>query len=200
MSENNKKNETVEMFVGGLLQDPSTQAPIVVLQDEKNQFCLPIWIGMAEATSIVTILKGIKLARPMTHDLMFEALSQTGMTVQKVLIHDLQEATYFSEIVLSQGDNIIILDSRPSDAIALALRAHAPILVSADVLEKAKVSGLPTLPAGVKPANLLEAPQGSDSKEGESGDSDNQDFNAVDKKKWAEILASLDPDDFKYKM
>ncbi len=200
MSDKNNKNETVEMFVGGLVQDPSTQAPIVVLQDEKNQFCLPIWIGMAEATSIVTILKGIKLARPMTHDLMFEALTQTGMTVQRVLIHDLQEATYFSEIVISQGDNVIILDSRPSDAIALALRADAPILVSADVLEKAKVAGVPSLPQGVKPANLLEAPQSSNSKQGEPEIFESQDFNAVDKNKWAEILASLDPDDFKYKM
>ena len=199
MSNKDKKNETVEMFVGGLVQDPSTQAPIVVLQDEKNEFCLPIWIGMAEATSIVTILKGIQLARPMTHDLMFEALSQVDMTIQRVIIHDLVEATYYSQIVLSQGDKVVILDSRPSDAIALALRADAPILVAADVLEKAKVSGLPNLPQGVRPANLLEAPVPQDNKEAPE-ESGQHDFNAVDKKKWAEILASLDPDDFKYKM
>jgi hypothetical protein len=198
MSKKEKNTETVEMFVGGLVQDPSTQAPIVVLQDEKNQFCLPIWIGMAEATSIVTILKGIKLNRPMTHDLMFQTLNQIEMRVQRVLIHDLQDATYYSEIVLSQGDKVVILDSRPSDAIALALRADAPILVSVDVLERAKVAAMPNLPQGVKPANLLEAPERSDSAAGEVKEA--QDFNAVDKNKWAEILASLDPDDFKYKM
>jgi hypothetical protein len=81
----------------------------------------------------------------------------------------------------------------------LALRADAPILVAADVLEKAKVSGLPNLPQGVRPANLLEAPVPQDNKEAPE-ESGQQDFNAVDKKKWAEILASLDPDDFKYKM
>lgn len=199
MRKKEKNTETVEMFVGGLVQDPSTQAPIVVLQDEKNQFCLPIWIGMAEATSIVTILKDIKLNRPMTHDLMFKALNEIEMKVQRILIHDLQDATYYSEIVLSQGDKVVILDSRPSDAIALALRADAPILVSLDVLERANVAAMPNLPQGVRPVNLLEAPSRSNAGPEEIEDSQ-RDFNAVDKKKWAEILASLDPDDFKYKM
>lgn len=198
-----KDSDTIEMYVGGLVLDPSTQAPIVVLKDEKNEYCLPIWIGMAEATSIATILKNIKLARPMTHDLMFEALGKVGMTIQRVLIHDLKEATYFAELIVSHGDHVVILDSRPSDAIAMALRASAPILVSRDVLEKAKVAVVPELPPGVEPAKLGEPkdPQPETVEDmviGQAGDQ--KDFNAIDKKQWAEILASLDPDDFKYKM
>lgn len=191
-----KKEDTVEMFVGGLVLDPATQAPIVVLKDEKNEFCLPIWIGMAEATSIATILKDITLARPMTHDLMYEAMGKVGMTVQRVIITELKDATYFADLILSHGDNVVILDSRPSDAIAMAIRASAPIFVAKAVLDQAKV------------AVVHDIGQGDPLKEGEGSvedmvlkkSQDQKDFNAIDKDKWSEILASLDPDDFKYKM
>jgi len=194
-----KNDDMVEMFVGGLVLDPSTQAPIVVLKDENNQFCLPIWIGMAEATSIATILKNIKLARPMTHDLMYEALNKVSMTIQRVFISDLREATYYAELVLSHGDNVAILDSRPSDAIALALRASAPIFVAKGVLEKAKIAVVPSLP---QEGQLDSGQPGAEKVEDMvlEQSSEHRDFKTIDKKKWAEILASLDPDDFKYKM
>ncbi|MEI6517696.1 MAG: bifunctional nuclease domain-containing protein, partial [bacterium] len=108
----------VEMFVGGLVLDPATQAPIVVLKDESGQITLPIWIGIAEATSIASAIKQVAMARPLTHDLFYDLLLELGITVQRVVITELKDSTYFSELVLGQGDKVLILDARPSDAIA----------------------------------------------------------------------------------
>ena len=199
--------EAIEMFVGGLVLDPATQAPIVILKEESGQFCLPIWIGMAEATAIATIVKDIKLARPMTHDLMYEALTQSGMVVQRIVITDLEESTYFAEIVITQGDNVIVLDSRPSDAIAIALRAASPIYVAKEVLDKAKVSIVQQLPEGED--RVGDETNERSGQKGESGSVEElviehtaaqRDFNSIDKDKWLDILSDLDPDDFKYKM
>jgi hypothetical protein len=188
----------VEMFVGGLVLDPATQAPIVVLKDESGQVTLPIWIGIAEATSIASAIKQVSMARPLTHDLFYDLLLELGVVVQRVVITELRESTYFAELVLGQGERALILDSRPSDAIALALRAAAPIYVAQQVLEQAKVAF-----AGNNPP----VPSGESAQEGQAGEEEaaeeqqsSKDFTTIDKEKWEEILSQLDPEDFKYKM
>jgi bifunctional DNase/RNase len=193
-------NETaVEMFVGGLVMDPATQAPIVVLKDESGQVTLPIWIGMAEATSIASAIKQVTMARPLTHDLMYDLLLDLGVTVQRVVITELKDSTYFAELILGQGEKALILDSRPSDAIALALRASAPIYVAQQVLEQAKVAFTSPAqpPVPVEPP-ATEPPVAEEEKLVE--DEQSKDFRSIDKEKWEEILGQLDPDDFKYKM
>ena len=192
----------IEMFVGGLVLDPTTQAPIVVLKDEGGQISLPIWIGITEATSIASAIKQVSMGRPLTHDLMYDLLLELGVTVQRVVITELKESTYFSELVLAQGDKVFIQDSRPSDAIAIALRASAPIYVTEQVLNQARVAfagGIPAPPKedgapGEEESHIEQA-----AAEGEVVDP-TKDFTSIDKDKWEEILSQLDPEDFKYKM
>jgi len=185
----------IEMFVGGLVMDPTTQAPIVVLKDETGSVTLPIWIGITEATSIASAIKQIAMARPLTHDLFHDLLQQLGITVQRIVITELRESTYFAELILGQGDKALVLDARPSDAIAMALRASAPIFVAQQVLDQAKVAFAAQGEAPAPPTA-----QGEVVEEGVEGESSSSDFQAIDKEKWEEILSQLDPDDFKYKM
>ena len=148
-------NDTaIEMFVGGLVLDPNTQAPVVILKDETGEINLPIWIGIAEATSIASAIKQLAMARPLTHDLMYDIFLELGVRVQRIVITELKDSTYFSELILSYGDKAIILDSRPSDAIAIALRASAPIFVAQSVLDQAKIAfagGSQSPPTGPPP-------------------------------------------------
>lgn len=198
--------KAIEMFVGGLVLDPNTEAPVVVLKDESGDIHLPIWIGMGEATSIASAIKQLHMPRPLTHDLIADILSQTDITVQRVLITELKDSTYFAELVLSIGDKAIIMDSRPSDAIAIALRTSAPIFVAEEVLTQAQVSfqivGMPPEEEGgiEEPAGgAAPAVEGEEREEGDSRPS-SKDFKNIDKEKWDELLKDLDPDDFKYKM
>jgi bifunctional DNase/RNase len=133
-------DSAIEMFVGGLVLDPNTQAPVVVLKDESGDIHLPIWIGVAEATSIASAIKELEMARPLTHDLLMTILEESGMRVERVVITELRDSTYFAELILASGDKVTILDSRPSDAIAVALRASAPIFVSQQVLKQAQIT------------------------------------------------------------
>lgn len=221
----------VEMFVGGLMMDPNTQAPVVVLKDESGDVILPIWIGVPEATSIASALKQVQMSRPLTHDLMKEVFDQLGVVVQRIVIHDLKESTYFAELVVTFGDKVMVLDSRPSDALALAVRTSAPIFVLTKVLEAAKVlfsnatgglgqsseSESSESEADQSGSDIEESapesqvPQGDESekdprepnsaastKNDESFDKVS-DFRVVDKEKWKDLLADLDPDDFKYR-
>lgn len=186
------------MFVGGLVLDPATQAPIVVLKDESGQVTLPIWIGIAEATSIASAIKQVSMARPLTHDLFYELLLELGITVQRIVITELKDSTYFAELILGQGDRVLVLDARPSDAIAMALRATAPIYVAQAVLDQARIafasqSGEPS-PAPQHGEQELNQEEGKEEEES------SKDFRAIDKDKWNEILSQLDADDFKYKM
>lgn len=201
--------KTVEMFVGGLVLDPGTQAPIVVLKDETGKIALPIWIGIAEATSIAAVVKRLSLARPMTHDLMQGVFDELGVKVQSVVITDLRDATYFAELILVAGERAIILDARPSDAIAIALRASAPIFVAQHVLDQARVAfgsgasqggGQGDESAGPGNTSAGTSPDEGQSEQDESDPGGEKDFKHIDKDKWSEILAELDPDDFKYKM
>ncbi len=189
------QESAIEMFVGGLVMDPTTQAPIVVLKDETGSVTLPIWIGITEATSIASAIKQIAMARPLTHDLFYDLLQQLGMTVQRIAITELRESTYFAELILGQGDKVFVLDARPSDAIAMALRASAPIYVAQQVLDQANVAFASRGEGDPAPSTQGEGEIVEEGVEGESSD-----FQAIDKAKWEEILSQLDPDDFKYKM
>ena len=193
-------NDTaVEMFVGGLVLDPATQAPIVVLKDESGQVTLPIWIGIAEATSIASAIKQVTMARPLTHDLFYELLLELGMTVQRIMITELRDSTYFAELVLGQGERALILDSRPSDAIAMALRASAPIYVARHVLDQAQVAFANQEPTPEGEPPVQDAPS-SEEEALKEGEESAKDFRSIDKEQWEKILGDLDPDDFKYKM
>ena len=190
----------VEMFVGGLVLDPATQAPIVVLKDETGEVTLPIWIGIAEATSIASAIKQVAMARPLTHDLFYELLLELGITVQRIVITELKDSTYFAELVLGQGDRVFVLDARPSDAIAMALRATAPIFVAQSVLDQARQAFAKQ--GSQQPGGQQQPQEGQAEEEQpeEQQDDSSKDFRAIDKDKWTEILSQLDPDDFKYKM
>ncbi|NMC62963.1 MAG: bifunctional nuclease family protein [SAR324 cluster bacterium] len=187
----------IEMFVVGLVLDPNTQAPVVILKDEKGDLALPIWIGIAEATSIASAIKQVTMARPLTHDLMHDIFGELGVRVQRVVITELKDSTYYAELVLSVGEKALIFDSRPSDAIAIALRAAAPIYVLQEVLDQAKVTFSAVIGEHSHEAS-------GEEKEGEEADSEagdsEKDFRSLDKDKWAELLEKLNPDDFKYKM
>jgi bifunctional DNase/RNase len=172
------REDFILMMVGALTLDPTSKTPIVVLKDPDNKLNLPIWIGLLEAGSIATELEGIKPPRPMTHDLLRNLLGELGGAVEAIELTDLRENTYFAQIqVKTREGTIVAIDSRPSDAISLALRTKAPIYVAKKVLEAS--------------SELQQA--------AEPGSRD-QNLAGVSRDKWAEILEKMSPDDFKYKM
>jgi uncharacterized protein len=186
------KEDAVEMFVGGLVLDPNTQAPVVVLKDENGDVCLPIWIGVAEATSIASAIKQVEMARPLTHDLMYNVLQGLEVSIQRIIITDLKDSTYYAELIVSYGDKVFIFDARPSDAIGLAIRSAAPIFVSQKVLNEAKIT-----------FTMNDEDEGEEVEEdAESADPtrERRDLSALERDQWSDILDDLDPDDFKYKM
>ena len=131
----------IEMKVMGIALDTRTGSPIVVLHDKENRRALPIWIGSAEASSIIRKIENLSVTRPMTHDLIISIIEKTGYKLSKVEINDVEKETYYATIFLedSEGKEIEI-DSRPSDAIAVAIRIDAPIFVTANVLSNGSVS------------------------------------------------------------
>jgi len=172
-----KRDDSIQMAVGGLTLDPVTKTPIVILKDRDNKLNLPIWIGLQEATAMATELEGIKMGRPMTHDLMKSILTEINGSVDCVEITELKENTYYALIYLKVAGREVSIDSRPSDAIALALRTKSPIYVAKAVLEA---------------SSILQ--QGEEGKEPDVPNVSN-----VSKEKWAEILEKMSPEDFKYK-
>ena len=127
----------VKMNVKGLTVDPMTNVPIVILSDDENQKALPIWIGIFEASAILSQIENINTARPMTHDLIKNIINQIGSEVVNITVTELKDNTYYATIELMVDDKKLLIDSRPSDAIAIALRVGAPILVDEEVIEKA---------------------------------------------------------------
>jgi bifunctional DNase/RNase len=128
----------VEMKVRGLALDPVSNMPIIILRDEEEKRSLPIWVGIFEANAIALELEKITTPRPMTHDLIKNILESVDAKVEKIVINDLRDNTFFALIHLRLGEEEITVDSRPSDAIALALRVGAPIFVDDDVVRRAK--------------------------------------------------------------
>jgi uncharacterized protein len=127
-----------ETRVKTLLVDPNTQSPVVVLESVSDKKTLPIWIDVPEARAIAIELEHVSLPRPLTHDLIRNILQSLGATLQRVTITDLRSNTYFANLSVAVRDKVMQIDSRPSDAIAIALRMKAPIFVSAHVLAKSK--------------------------------------------------------------
>ena len=129
------------MKVMGIALDTRTGSPIVVLHDKENRRALPIWIGSAEASSIIRKIENLTVSRPMTHDLVIDIIKKTGYQISKVEINDVEKETYYATIYLkNENDEVVEIDSRPSDAIAIAIRVDAPIYVNAKVLSTGSVS------------------------------------------------------------
>jgi bifunctional DNase/RNase len=131
------------MEVKGLILDPIANMPVVILRSEDGGF-LPIWVGDFEANAIALQMEGITTPRPMTHDLLRNLIGKLEGEVLKVVINDLVENTFYAEVHLSFRGTALVLDSRPSDAIALALRTSAPVFVEADVLSKSRANDDPS--------------------------------------------------------
>ena len=174
------KEDFILMMVGGLTLDPTTKMPIVVLKDPDNKLNLPIWIGPLEAASMATELEGIRPARPMTHDLMRNLMGDLGATVEAVEITELRENTYYARIEVKTREGAAVqIDSRPSDAISIALRTKSPIYVAKAVLESS--------------SELRESAE-------QAVNAADQNLAGVSRDKWSEILEKMSPEDFKYKM
>ena len=168
-------SDLIEMKVTGLTIDPFTNMPIIIIKDLEEKNAIPIWIGLIEASAIATELEQIQLSRPMTHDLMKNILDDVKIRVTKIVICDLRDNTFFANLHLESNGKESIVDSRPSDAIALALRTSAKIFVAPQVVQKSRRIDLAK----------------ESTEEGEK----------IKKEKWAEILENLSPEDFgKYKM
>jgi bifunctional DNase/RNase len=128
----------IEMTIKGLMVDPITNMPIVILRDKEGQRVLPIWVGIFEANAIALQIENIPTPRPMTHDLLRNVIHDLKASVKKVVVCDLQENTFYALIYLSMNGDTLAIDARPSDAIALALRTRAPIFVEDSVIDHAK--------------------------------------------------------------
>lgn len=162
-----------EMTIASVTLDPETSSPIIVLKSVEDGRSLLIWIGALEAGSIVYALQGMSFERPMTHDLFKNFLERTAFTVKKMEICDLENNTFFAKLYFESGDTEFVLDARPSDAMALAIRFNARIFAEESVIVKSK--------------------QGSEKTEAAD--------QSEEGKKWAEYLETLDNDDFgKYKV
>lgn len=163
-----------EMKVAGITVDPFTNTPIVLLKDTEEKDVLPIWIGLLEASSIATALENIETPRPMTHDLIKNILDSLGVKVLKIEVNDLKDNTYYALIHIDVNKKRMVIDARPSDAIAIALRTNAPIFVEESVIQRSAKVDLTT--------------QKEDKIVSENSD-------------WEDILENLSQDDFgKYKM
>jgi len=161
------------VHIAGLTLDPASNTPILILKSQEDDQAIPIWIGLLEATAIASVLQNIQFERPMTHDLFKNVLEVQQIEVSKVEVCDLKDNTFYAKIYFNAPEKAFVMDARPSDAIAVALRFKAPIYVDDQVIEKSK--------KGFSEAEVLDK-----SEEG---------------KKWAEYLEKLNPDDFgKYKV
>jgi uncharacterized protein len=132
----------VEMRIRGLMMDPVTNMPIVILKDVNGGSVLPIWVGVYEANAIALEIEKVATPRPMTHDLIKNLLLGLEARVHKVVVSDLRDDTFYAVIWLERDGQVISIDSRPSDALALALRVDCPIYVEDEVLKNSKVAGI----------------------------------------------------------
>jgi len=128
----------IEMNIKGLMVDPLTNMPIVILRDKEGHKVLPIWVGIFEANAIALQIENVSTPRPMTHDLLRNIIQDLKATVQRIVVCDLQDNTFYAAIHLTRNGDHLAIDARPSDAIALALRTRAPIFVEEAVIDNAK--------------------------------------------------------------
>jgi bifunctional DNase/RNase len=132
----------IEMTIKGLMVDPITNMPIIILRDKDGQRVLPIWVGVFEANAIALQIENVTTPRPMTHDLLKNVIQDLRGRIEKIVVSDLKENTFYALIYLAVGGEVMAVDARPSDAIALALRARAPIFVEEKVIDNAKTADL----------------------------------------------------------
>ena len=130
----------IELQLVGVRVELPTNQPIVLLKEREGERYLPIWIGAVEATAIALGMQGIETARPMTHDLMRDLLQGLGVTVQRIVITELREGTFYAEIQMSSNGDSVAVSSRPSDALALAVRMNLEIFANEDVIEEASIA------------------------------------------------------------
>ena len=128
----------IEMAVKGLMVDPLTNLPIIILRDEANERVLPIWVGPVEANAIALQIENVTAPRPMTHDLLRQVVEEMGGRLTRVIIHDLRDSTFYAYLEITRDGERLLVDARPSDALALSLRAKVPIFVNAAVFEHVK--------------------------------------------------------------
>ncbi len=168
----------IEMKIRGLTLDPLTNMPIIILKDSEGKHALPIWVGIFEANAIALEMENISTPRPMTHDLIKNILTEVKATVTHIVIDELKDNTFYAKICIKVNSNETNVDSRPSDAIALALRLKVPVYVEEKVVEEAKSIDLSEKNIDLTDKSNLEDPS-----------------------KWKEWLENLKPEDFgKYKM
>jgi bifunctional DNase/RNase len=132
----------IEMSIKGLMVDPVTNLPIVILRDKAGQKVLPIWVGVPEANAIALQMENVAPPRPMTHDLLRNVIQDLKASVQKIVVCDLQDNTFYALIYLLVNGETLAIDARPSDAIALALRTRSPIFVEDSVIDNASLAEL----------------------------------------------------------
>jgi hypothetical protein len=147
----------IEFKIKGLMMDPVTNSPIVVLQDSSSETLLPIWVGIFEANAIALQIEKVDTPRPMTHDLIKGLLNHLSARVTKVVVTELKDNTFYAMIFLDVDGKTVTVDSRPSDAIAIALRTDSPIYVTDEVIAKSASTGASTLAADKgSPDNIKE--------------------------------------------
>jgi bifunctional DNase/RNase len=148
----------IEVRIRGLMMDPSTNMPIVVLKDVASETVMPIWVGIFEANAIAIEIEKVAAPRPMTHDLARNLIRHLNAQLERVVITELKDDTFLAVLWLRQGNEPLTIDARPSDAIALALRADCPIYVSEQVMQTAKLntSGPPEGPTAEQLRGWLE--------------------------------------------
>jgi len=148
----------IEVRIRGLMMDPATNMPIVVLKDVASETVMPIWVGIFEANAIAIEIEKVSAPRPMTHDLTRNLIRNLNARLERVVITELKDDTFLAVLFLKQGDEPLAIDVRPSDAIALALRANCPIYVSEQVMQTAKLntSGPPEGPTAEQLRGWLE--------------------------------------------
>jgi uncharacterized protein len=137
----------IEMSIKGLMVDPMAGTPIVILKDKQGERVLPIWVGVPEANAIALQIENVSTPRPMTHDLLRNIITDLEGRVDRVVVSDLRDNTYFAIIHLTVRGERVAVDARPSDAIALALRTRSPILVEESVIENARTADFTTDPS-----------------------------------------------------
>lgn len=148
----------VEVRIRGLMMDPATNMPIVVLKDIASETVMPIWVGIFEANAIAIEIEKVAAPRPMTHDLTRNLIHNLNGSLERVVITELKDDTFFAVLWIRQERELMTMDARPSDAIALALRADCPIFVSEQVMQSAKLntSGPPEGPTAEQLRGWLE--------------------------------------------
>jgi bifunctional DNase/RNase len=136
----------IEVQVVHLGLDQTTNSPVVLLKEREGERVLPIWIGPAEASAIAMEMQGVKAQRPMTHDLLKHVILGLGGELRRVTITNVRDNTYFAELLIRRDEQMVQIDARPSDSIALALRLHAPIYTSDDLLDQSGTESSPPAP------------------------------------------------------